>query len=205
MDDIAQSIIELFELYPPAPATPLKVTSYHEAITITSYMWDDWGGTPVSWQYSPMGLDRGYVKRSMEGESAILEIKAALSSDLISLLASYDLRKCLVVVKETEVSAVHTDPTKVDAVYLGTIFSWSLEKEILSLSCKDNTINYYNMFPPRRYGYFCGHRFKGIICGYSGAGTTCNRTLTACQAYSNASRFGGFKHAARLMRRMALV
>jgi lambda family phage minor tail protein L len=41
----------------------------------------------------------------------------------------------------------------------------------------------------------CWHVFKDSNCGYAGATTTCDKTLTACRAMnggSNSARFGGF-------------
>lgn len=37
---------------------------------------------------------------------------------------------------------------------------------------------------------FCPFKFKGIECGYSGAGT-CNKTLNDCRKLGNNTRFGG--------------
>jgi phage-related protein len=34
--------------------------------------------------------------------------------------------------------------------------------------------------------------FKGSLCGYVGAQTSCNRSFTRCQELSNTARFGGF-------------
>lgn len=40
---------------------------------------------------------------------------------------------------------------------------------------------------------FCRWKvFKGTRCGYIGAETTCDRTLTQCRSYGNSERFGGF-------------
>jgi len=48
--------------------------------------------------------------------------------------------------------------------------------------------------PFREYGPTCTYRrFKGPQCGYSGVETTCDRTIEACTARSNAARFGGFE------------
>jgi len=38
----------------------------------------------------------------------------------------------------------------------------------------------------------CRFVFKGTLCAYAGAETTCNKTLTRCRALSNSVRFGGF-------------
>lgn len=49
-------------------------------------------------------------------------------------------------------------------------------------------------FPLDRYMTdFCRcKKFKNARCGYSGADTTCTRTLTDCRSKGNQTRFGGF-------------
>jgi len=38
----------------------------------------------------------------------------------------------------------------------------------------------------------CMWQFKGAECAYTGADTTCDRTITACQGKANTAHFGGF-------------
>lgn len=48
-------------------------------------------------------------------------------------------------------------------------------------------------YPPRKmYANFCSFKFKDSRCGYVGAITTCNKTLSDCRARNNSPRFGGF-------------
>lgn len=48
-------------------------------------------------------------------------------------------------------------------------------------------------FPLYRYmAASCGWSYKSVECGYSGALTTCKRTLADCQTHNNSTRFGGF-------------
>lgn len=46
--------------------------------------------------------------------------------------------------------------------------------------------------PRRTYSTNCTFVFKSSSCGYVGAGTACDRTYSACTAFSNQARFGGF-------------
>ena len=47
-------------------------------------------------------------------------------------------------------------------------------------------------FPAWQYiALHCRFLFKGPHCGYSGAVTTCSRTLDNCRALGNSTRFGG--------------
>ena len=48
-------------------------------------------------------------------------------------------------------------------------------------------------YPPRKmYANFCSFKFKDSRCAYSGAITTCNKTLSDCRARNNSARYGGF-------------
>ena len=39
---------------------------------------------------------------------------------------------------------------------------------------------------------FCRFKFKSTECGYSGAETVCDKSITRCRVLANSSRFGGF-------------
>ena len=39
---------------------------------------------------------------------------------------------------------------------------------------------------------FCRWKFKSTECGYAGAETTCDKSLTRCRVLANRARFGGF-------------
>lgn len=48
-------------------------------------------------------------------------------------------------------------------------------------------------FPLHRYiALHCNWEFKSVECAYVGAETECARTQTACTAYNNLERFGGY-------------
>lgn len=46
--------------------------------------------------------------------------------------------------------------------------------------------------PRRTYSTNCTFVFKSSACGYAGGGASCDRTYSACTAFSNQARFGGF-------------
>jgi len=51
---------------------------------------------------------------------------------------------------------------------------------------------YQDRFPRRRcLARLCEVDFKGALCGYSGAETSCDHTLARCRALGNSGRFGG--------------
>lgn len=73
--------------------------------------------------------------------------------------------------------------------------------QIMKVTCNNQTVGlklsvenpYLQAFPFWRiHGSLCQYPdFKGGRCGYAGATTTCNRTLAACIALGNSTRFGG--------------
>ncbi|NTU42264.1 MAG: hypothetical protein HGA78_04270, partial [Nitrospirales bacterium] len=69
---------------------------------------------------------------------------------------------------------------------------------IISLEVSDQYFHWQGNIVRRNTSKLCGFRFKGTRCGYTGAGTFCDKTLTACQGYNNEDNFGGFPYTARL-------
>jgi hypothetical protein len=51
---------------------------------------------------------------------------------------------------------------------------------------------YSTQSPNTTYDVNCQWGFKDSRCQYSGVETTCDKTLTSCQGYSNETRFGGY-------------
>lgn len=82
-----------------------------------------------------------------------------------------------------------------------TTAAFSATFNIMKPVCNNETVGlklsvdnpYLQAYPFwRLHGSLCQYQtFKGDRCGYSGAITTCNRTLAACIAMSNQTRFGG--------------
>ena len=63
----------------------------------------------------------------------------------------------------------------------------------LSTFTLGTTSLFNKQYPPRKmYANFCSFKFKDTRCGYVGAITTCNKTLSDCRARNNSPRFGGF-------------
>jgi lambda family phage minor tail protein L len=83
-----------------------------------------------------------------------------------------------------DASAYIEDTFVVDSCVIG-------ETEV-SLLCTSRLDVMDVQLPGRRFLNRCPWTFKGTICLYSGAGTTCDKSLTACQVFLNDKRFGGF-------------
>jgi len=73
-----------------------------------------------------------------------------------------------------------------------TVKKASVNNQHVSFTCgQENFL--LRGFPRYRYSRKrCRWRFKSDSCGYSGAASTCSRTIDGCIASSNTSRFGGF-------------
>lgn len=52
--------------------------------------------------------------------------------------------------------------------------------------------NYSSLSPNMIFDVNCQWRFKDTRCGYAGAETKCDKTLTRCKALSNVTNFGGY-------------
>ena len=60
---------------------------------------------------------------------------------------------------------------------------------------------YNQQFPTKKiYQNFCQWKFKSTECGYTGALTTCNKTLSDCRTRNNSGRFLGFVGVSRGLR-----
>jgi phage-related protein len=90
---------------------------------------------------------------------------------------------------------VHTDHLDGDAVFEEPykIISANIDLNWVSFTLgAENPLNQRS--PRQRYLMdSCRYKlFKGVLCGYVGAETTCDRTLKQCTDYGNDTRFGGF-------------
>ena len=59
------------------------------------------------------------------------------------------------------------------------------------------TVSARDLFPARTpqtrmFPNSCRFKFKSTLCGYTGAETSCNKTLSRCRQLANANRYGGF-------------
>lgn len=70
--------------------------------------------------------------------------------------------------------------------------SFDATNKVVTFNLGTNSL-FNKTYPPRKmYANFCSFKFKDNRCGYAGALTTCNKTLTDCRARNNSTRFGGF-------------
>lgn len=78
------------------------------------------------------------------------------------------------------------------ALLAGVVDRPSITAESITLTTAPPAALEQIPIPRRTYSTNCTFVFKSSACGYAGAGTTCDRTFSACTAFSNQARFGGF-------------
>lgn len=99
-----------------------------------------------------------------------------------------DLDGISLTVYETPVDALEEGDGRI--FYRGKFYAGSYSNGWLSIDLKGQTLNDRRV-PARKFTKACPWIFKGTECGYSGAETECNKTLSNCKARSNTSNFGG--------------
>jgi len=88
------------------------------------------------------------------------------------------------------------DPANYVLEFFGQIDGWTYEEaedaSWLTVRVRRNQGTFGKIIPRRRYKVMCPWIFKGTECGYAGAETLCDRTITRCLALGNEDNFGGF-------------
>ena len=72
------------------------------------------------------------------------------------------------------------------------LVSWDMDCNFASFKLGASN-PFMQKYPSRAiYADFCQWKFKSSQCGYSGAETSCDKSLTFCRSLNNSPRFGGF-------------
>jgi len=77
-------------------------------------------------------------------------------------------------------------------IFEGLINNISVSDTQFNFSVERTLGGYSTQSPNTTYDISCQFSFKDTRCQYSGTYTTCDKTLTACQARTNSDRFGGY-------------
>jgi lambda family phage minor tail protein L len=153
-----------------------------------------WDGE--TWQAFPFEVDD--VQSSGKGEIPRVDVRICnISRAMEAYVIAYD----------TYVKANGFSPIEVELYVLNTLdlasstpagqVSFELKQPKMDAKWATFTLgapNPYNRrFPQDRIlKNHCRFRFKDALCGYSGAATECDKTLTTCRLLSNSARYGGF-------------
>lgn len=173
----------------PGEAQPVRVTSNNESVT-----WDGQTWTPF-----PFEMDEIVEESKGEVPSIVLRVgnQSRVMEQYIQAYDSYcktngfsPITCDLYVVNSKNLGSATSEVQHTfDLKQIGTDAEWA------SFNLGAN--NPWSRRAPlnRILRNQCRWIFKGSECGYAGATTTCNKTLTACRAVaggSNSKRFGGF-------------
>lgn len=141
--------------------------------------------------YTAFAFELGEVRSGGDGRVQGVTLKVANPSRVLQpyLEANAGMIGCAVTLM-----VVHADNLASD--YTELTLAW----EVLSAESDEDWIVFTlgaenplrRRFPLQvAIPFSCNWQFKGAECAYTGATTTCARTLAACRALGNSARFGG--------------
>ncbi len=170
----------LLELIFPDPEEPIYLVNNTEDITWDSKTWE---------------------RFSFDTEDVIEDGRGALPS--FSINVSNVTRRFAKLIDEyagargatATLRVVHSDHLEEDPVFEEPykVISAKLNRGTATFTLgAENPLNQRS--PRQRYLMdSCRYKnFKGVLCGYDGGASTCDRTLEQCTSYGNDDRFGGF-------------
>lgn len=175
----------------PDKTTPATTYSHYFTDAEETISFFDENGSAEA--YLPIGLKLEDVTADQTQEVKSFRIHLDnVSRDFCTLVSTVDMLGCEVqVLRAFRDELSSTDCAQM--VIAGRINSFQVNEGEIEIECII-PISLEQRVPRRLFWPLCGWQFKSTACGYSGAATSCARTLTACKALSNQARFGGFPH-----------
>lgn len=167
-------------------------STYNWAVYDVPVVTDGGDGEPVA-TWSPCAIQVSGIS-SRQGESASKASLVFANAD-----GSFTARAFASPGTSISVYEAWLDPTgrnvlpqQCVTLFDGIVDAWELSGDMLTLALTP-AVPPGSVIVPRRTITTVGSAlFKSAACGYTGATTSCNRTLAACQALSNDARFCGF-------------
>ena len=104
------------------------------------------------------------------------------------LVTANDIRGSVLNVYMTELSLL----TEKHLLYPGYIDSVSVNGEAMTVTVRSDRDWIGERLPRRTHAPRCPWVFKSTDCGYSGAETSCGKTISDCTARGQTANFGGF-------------
>lgn len=147
----------------------------------------NWGGQ--TWTPFPFELDE--VGESSKGEITNLVVRV---SNVTRILEYYLEKGNGGVGSEVIIRIVHSELLNEAALFTYSMFVIEVKTDNKWVTFTLGSENSILRRAPRgrMVKNFCNFRYKGQRCQYSGALSTCDKTLTDCRKHNNSSRFGGF-------------
>jgi len=143
--------------------------------------------------YSKSPMSREETTENTTGEIDATKIRLANVSRAIQYyVENYDLTEKKVTIKQVWADTLaDTDNVRTEVFYIDR---YTVNDKVGEFECTSKFDVQSVELPFGRYmrGVCRWKEFKDSSCGYAGAETTCDRTLTQCRARSNELRFGAF-------------
>ena len=144
-------------------------------------------------EYTAFPFSIGVSKQTSKGEISSVQFRVCnINRVMQGYIEDYDgfIGKSITL---RLVNAAHLSEDYAELTVTYEINSCSANAEWVTFDCgAPNPMS--KRFPLYRYiGSHCNFVFKSVECGYSGAVTTCDRTLLSCAAKYNTPRYGGYK------------
>lgn len=142
--------------------------------------------------YNKFPITHENIKENTRGEVDKIRVIVGNVSRLIqAYLEDYDFTGKQIKIKTVWANQLGDTDAYIEEIYY--IDSYTADQKNVSflLSSKFDITDLE--LPARKFSRnYCQWKFKSDQCGYSGAETECNKTLTRCRELSNETRFGGF-------------
>ena len=172
--------LAILEIDMPELAQPLRLVANDVDITWNSHTWTafpfeiDNVGEPSRGELPSVAIRVSNVSRAIQGYLELAD-------------GGIDAKVKIRVINGGDLSEL-TPYIELDFI----VSSTSVDEEWVSFGLT-STDTWSRAFPRTKVlKNACSYTFKGLHCGYAGAETECNRTLTRCRALNNSERFGGF-------------
>ena len=142
--------------------------------------------------YQRFPLRHEFVSENSKGEINAVKVRLSNVSRLIqAYLENYDFRGKKVSIKMVFANELSDPDAYIEDIFYIDSYTAMQEEVEFTLAGKFDVLSFE--LPGRRYSRnYCSFKFKSAECGYSGAETSCNKTLQRCRELGNQRRFGGF-------------
>ncbi|NLW48192.1 MAG: DUF2163 domain-containing protein [Firmicutes bacterium] len=91
------------------------------------------------------------------------------------------------------------DPLNYAITFQGELDGAIINGKTFSFRVRSYNNSFNIKVPRRKYSPFCELDFKSEWCGYAGAETICDRTLSRCETLGNSANYGGFLGVPRII------
>ncbi len=153
--------------------------------------------TPRRFEVSDLVYSQGLIIESMKVD--LLHLDTAQDYDEVSTLTGVFINNdpqgttvtySLVVLNPSNLTPLGSVSFP---LFSGLIGTWTLSEDTIQITVNSSLDQWsqrtLTIHPPS-----CRWKvFKGTECGYAGVGTSCDRSYTQCNDYSNTANFGGFR------------